>query len=311
MVTSTDRSTMSKKRGPDELANEGARIRKMAKGEGAAGPSSSDKMLLGIETAQPLLLEDPVETGGMGGETNVNGASNNATPKKRGAGQKRGRSWNREEEVLLMEAWNKVALQGLKAKDVASEVEKEFHEMAVKKWGPDKQTTQNALDRKGGSLLARAKGLIRQFSELVTFAKTHTTATNFPHGLGPEELEKVSQEINAKRQAEGIEMFRSWHVRDALIYHLNNFLKSSVSARNIESSAKTQKRKSYPQDTVVARHDMDVERQKLELEKQRFKESQRVATLNSLHKLLSTLDNDDETIPIIREQILKLTTMDL
>lgn len=281
--------------------------RKLPKGvDGeAAGPSSSDKLLIGIETAQPL--ED------VGGDTTImdevtisNGSSANGTPKKRGAGQKRGRSWNREEEVLLMDAWNEVAGRGLKAKDVTDELERVFHETAMKKWGESRQSTIYALDRKGGSLLARAKGLIRQFADIVTFAKAHTTAKNFPYDLSTDELNKVQQEINIKRQANNQELFRSWHVRDALIYHYKHFHKQAGGGEMAIKS--TQKRKSYPQDGR-AQEQIDVERQKLELERERFKEGQRATTLDSLHKLLSTLDADDESAPIIRQEILKVSTM--
>lgn len=209
-----------------------------------------------------------------------------------------------------MEVWNKVAERGLKAKDVTIEVEREFHDMARKKWGAERTTTKHAMDRKGGSLLARAKGLIRQFSELVTFTRKHTTAQNYPHDLSGELLDKVQVEINQKRTSSGNDLFRSWHVRDLLIHHYINFLKASAS--NGTTPIKTQKRKSYPQDaaatTGLPQQDVDVEREKLELERERFKENQRVASLDSLHKLLSTLDADDEAGPLIREQILKLNT---
>lgn len=204
-----------------------------------------------------------------------------------------------------MEAWNEVAEHGLKPKDVTEEVEKVFHENAVKKWGEGRQNTIHALDRKGGSLLARAKGLIRQFSDIVTFARANTIAKNFPNDLTEEELEKVQQDVKLKRAQSGQEIFRSWHVRDALIYHFKHFHKQSTTETTYKAA---HKRKSYPEDGM-ARQQIDVERQKLELEKQRFKEGQRATTLDSLHKLLNTLHADDESAPMIRQQILKLNTI--
>lgn len=281
-------TTMSKRGLDTEEQGYGRKLPRGLESE-AAGPSSSEKVLGSVD--------DSVES-----VTDTNSIDN--TPKKqRGAGQKRGRSWNREEEILLMDSWNEVAERGLKSKDIMEEIEKIFHRMAVAKWGEGEQTTIHALDRKGGSLLARAKGLIRQFSDIVAFARKHTSAKNFPLGLSDEELMKMQHEINAKRSANNQDLFRSWHVRDALIYNHTHFIKSSTG----ETPKVSHKRKSYPQDG--SSQQADVERQKLELEKERFKEGQRATTLDSLHKLLSTLDHDDESVPVIRQQILRLNTI--
>jgi len=196
----------------------------------------------------------------------------------------------------------------LKSKDVSDEVEKVFHEMAQKKWGDDQQTTMHALARKGGSLVARAKGLIRQFSDVIAFARANTSAKEFPCNLTVAELDKLQKEINIKRTENGNELFRSWHVRDALIHHHNTKYYKQASGSDGLVLRNSLKRKSYPQDGMTQMQ-VEVERQKLELEKERFKEGQRATTLDSLHKLLSTLHADDDTVPLIRQQILKLNTI--